>query len=544
MNPAKPRPLMRTKPRSRRTGLSAARRERIKVNMNEEYPGVGEPLSRLAEFFSTHQVNAYLVGGFVRDSLLGLPPGRDIDLAVEADPYRLGRSLADWLGAAFAPLGPAHGVARIVIPGTGDGSAQDGWLDDEAPSKAHGNGWTIDLAPLLGPIGEDLQRRDFTVDAMAVPLADWDTDSICDAVIDPLNGRQDLFSKSIRAIHPDIFRDDPGRLMRAVRLASQLRFRIMPDTVRMILDNAPLIAQVSSERVRDELLHILSLDGAKAFVEALDRLDLLCRIIPELAETKGVEQPRNHHYWDVWGHVIHAVEYAELVTKGHQNSPVYSLSPWTADTESHFSQALSGGHTRRTYLKLAALLHDIAKPQTKTTDETGRIRFLGHSEEGAKVVQCRLSQLRFPSAGVAAVSKMVTHHLRPRGAWHRRREPSPRAVYRYFRDVDDVAMDTLYLWMADYLAARGPELSLEQWGFHARMVAEMLEAGRGPRIAGPMDRLVTGHDLIETFDLKPGPLIGTILDRIDEARGTGEIATRDEGLKLAADVLEDTRREG
>ena len=115
--------------------------------------------------------------------------------------------------------------------------------------------------------------------------------------------------------------------MRAVRLASQLRFRIMPDTVRMILDNAPLIAQVSSERVRDELLHILSLDGAKAFVEALDRLDLLCRIIPELAETKGVEQPRNHHYWDVWGHVIHAVEYAELVTKGHQNSPVYSSHP-------------------------------------------------------------------------------------------------------------------------------------------------------------------------------------------------------------------------
>ena len=520
------------------------------TDSNTTLADVDSLLSRLDEFFRTRQVKAYLVGGYVRDSLLRLPAGQDVDLAVEADPYRLGRELADWLGAAFAPLGPAHGVARIVIPGGGPEfiSGENGDCGDleggESSPGTTGSGWTIDLAPLSGTIEEDLERRDFTIDAMAIPLADWENGVFGDSVIDPLNGRQDVVNKSIRAIQAGVFREDPGRLMRAVRLAGQLRFRIMPETARMVLDNAHLISMVSGERVRDELLNILALDGAKGYIEAMDRLDLLCRVIPELAETKGVEQPRNHHYWDVWGHVIHAVEYAELVTKGHQHSPIYSLSPWTAETESYFNQVLAGGHTRRTYLKLSALLHDIAKPQTKTTDETGRVRFLGHSEEGAKIVRRRLTQLKFHTRGVDAVSRMVNYHLRPRGAWHRREQPSPRAVYRYFRDVDDVAVDTLYLWMADYLAARGPELSLEQWAFHARMIAEMLKAGSEPRISSPMERLVTGHDLIAQFQLTPGPLIGTILDRTDEAQGTGEISTRAEALELAARVLEDIRREG
>ena len=514
------------------------------TDSNMNLAGIGSLLSRLDKFFSSRQVNAYLVGGYLRDSLLRLPVGPDIDLAIEADPYRVGRDLADWLGAAFAPLGPSHGVARIVVAGAGDVQSPTEWEDGEEPPASSGKGWTIDLAPLTGSIEDDLERRDFTINAMAVPLSLWETDALGEVAIDPFNGRQDLASRSIRALRSDLFRKDPGRLLRAVRLAGRLRFRLIPETARLVLENAPLVSQVSGERLRDEFLNILSLDGAKGYLEVMDRLDLLCRVIPELADTKGVEQPRNHHYWDVWGHVIHAVECAELVTKGHQNSPVYSLSPWTAETHAYFNQTMTGGHSRRTYLKLAALLHDISKPQTKTTDETGRVRFLGHSEEGATVVRSRLSKLRFHTRGIAAVSKMVNYHLRPLTMWQGRDQPTPRAVHRYFRDLDDVAIDTLYLWLADYLAARGPELSLEDWGVHARMVAHLLEAGGKPRTNDRTERLVNGHDLIEHFQLGPGPLIGTILDRIDEARGTGEIATRDEGLKLAADVLADIRREG
>ena len=516
-------------------------------------------MARLAGFFSSRQVDAYLVGGWVRDTLMRRPPSRDIDLAVAGDALQLGGALADSLGGGYAVIGREHGVARVVVsrrdgtepplrtsphatmpagePRMGSVPRPDGLDDEEGPGAAD-SGWTIDLASFTGTIEDDLARRDFTIDAMAVPLARWRSDPLDEAVIDPLNGRQDLAAKLVKAVGPGVFREDPGRLLRAVRLAGQLRCRLTPETARMAAENAHLVGQVSGERLRDEFLAILALDGARPFMEALDRLDLLCRVIPELEATKGVDQPRMH-YWDVWGHLIHTVEYAEGVTNGHQHSPVYSLTPWSAETKAHFDQVLPGGHTRRTYLKLAGLLHDIAKPQTKSVDETGRTRFLGHSELGADMVRERLAHLKFPNKVIDSVATMVNYHLRPDTMWQGLDYPTHRAVYRYFRDLGDAAIDTLYLSLADYLAAKGPEYSLEDWGVHARMVAYLLDAGSKPPVADRKDRLVTGRDLIEQFQLEPGPIFGEILDRIDEARGAGEISSREEGLALAAQLLED-----
>ena len=499
-------------------------------------------LARLAGFFSSRQVNAYLVGGCIRDALMGRPPGRDLDLAVQGDALQLGRALADSLGGGYGVIGREHGVARVLVPGHGAAPGPADGLADGEGRGAASSGWTIDLASFTGTIEDDLARRDFTIDAMAVPLTLWNSDSLDEVVIDPLNGRQDLLGKLVRAVGPGVFREDPGRLLRAVRLAGQLRFRLTPETARMVGGNAHLVGQVPGERLRDEFLAILALDGARPFLEVLDRLDLLCRVIPELEVTKGVDQPRMH-YWDVWGHLIHTVEYAEGVTNGHQHSPVYSLTPWDPQTRAHFDQVLAGAHTRRTYLKLAGLLHDIAKPQTKSVDETGRTRFLGHSELGADMVRERLTQLRLPNKVIDTVATMVNYHLRPDTMWQGLDHPTPRAVHRYFRDLGDAAIDTLYLSLADYLAAKGPEYSLEDWGLHARMVAYLLDASSKPRVSDRKNRLVTGRDLIEKLQLEPGPIFGEILDRIDEAQGTGEISSRDEGLALAACLLEDIRSE-
>ena len=514
------------------------------IHPDDIHTDIDSLLARLAGFFSSRQVDAYLVGGWVRDALMRRPTGRDIDLAVEGNALQVGSALADSLGGGYAVIGREHGVARVVVPRHDGTERADSPGSEEGPGmpETASEGWTIDLSPFTGPIEDDLARRDFTIDAMAVPLAKWDSDPLDEAVIDPLNGRHDLAARLVKAAGPEVFREDPGRLLRAVRLAGQLRSRLTPETARMVADNAHLVGQVSGERLRDEFLAILALDGARAFLEVLDRLDLLCRVIPELEATKGVDQPRMH-YWDVWGHLIHTVEYAEGVTNGHQHSPVYSLTPWDPQTKAHFDQVLAGGHIRRTYLKLAGLLHDIAKPQTKSVDETGRTRFLGHSELGADMVRERLSQLRLPKEAVDSVATMVNYHLRPDTMWQGLDHPTPRAVYRYFRDLGDAAIDTLYLSLADYLAAKGPEYSLEDWGVHARMVAYLLDAGSKPRVAHRKERLVTGRDLIEQFQLKPGPVFGEILDRIDEARGAGEISSRDEGLDLAARLLEDFRSE-
>ena len=501
----------------------------------ESLAGPWELVPRLIRFFSARQTSAYLVGGYLRDRLLPRVPSPnldpDLDLIVDGDPESLARGLAASLSAGFFAVSPSRGVFRVTARETGERGKP---------------AWSIDLKGFSGDVQEDLARRDFTVDAMALRLDDrltesWATDGWAGSVIDPFNGRQDLAEKRIRAVSPSVFQDDPGRLLRSVRLVAQVGFRLDPDTATLVRKDAHRLGLTSAERSRDEFLTILSLDGARAHLEVLDRLDLLCRLIPELAPAKGVDQPRVH-YWDVWGHTMHCVEEAEMVTKGHRNSPIYMFVPWTPESEAHFSQETGDGHTRGTMLKLAALFHDIAKPQTKSVEADGRTRFFGHSELGASMAEDRLTKMRLNSRSVALVSKMVEHHLRPNNMSKDVELPTPRAIHRYFRDLGEAAMDTVYLALADYLATNGPSLSQEHWSGHARMMEHILQSGAQQPVPMGQDRLLNGHDLIEHLGVEPGPLVGELLKKIIEAQSTGEIQTREEALALARESLPTQRR--
>ena len=494
------------------------------VNENSEIDAAGL-LSRLAGFFAGRgDADVWLVGGAVRDAIRGREV-HDIDLAVAGDSEPVGRAIADYLGGAPVPI-DAWNVTRVALPPP----------DDGAPP------FIIDVAGYYGSFDDDLRRRDFTVNAMAVPLRCWDSDERFGAIVDPLNGKADLVNRILRATSDDVFRDDPGRMLRGVRLAKSLDFRMTPETAKAIRQDAPLLHQVSAERVRDEFMAILAADGARAQLEVMARLDLLCRVIPELEATRDCEQPRAHHYWDVWGHLLHCVEYAEEITAGHRNNAIYTMAPWTAAEDAYFAEIIGDGQTRRTVLKLAALLHDIAKPQTRGPDENGRIRFLGHSEEGAQMVETRLPELRIAGRTTSLVSAMVLHHLRPSQLREGDKMPSRRAIYRYYRDVGDAAVDTLYLAMADFLAARGPELSPERWNNYARMIATVLETGAGA--ASPVSEegprpLANGHDLMNALHIPPGPRVGALLERLREAQAVGEVASREEALSLAARLLAD-----
>ena len=484
-------------------------------------------LTRLGGFFAARDDNeVWVVGGAVRDAIRGREI-HDIDLVVRGDAEPVGRAVADFLGGTPVVV-DAWNITRVALPPEVDG----------------GRPFIIDINGHHGSLDDNLGSRDFTVDAMALPLRCWDTDDRFDSIVDPLGGKGDLVRGVLRATSDEVFQEDPGRMLRGVRLASRLGFRMEPDTARAIRRDAHLLDRVSAERVRDEFMAILEADGARVQLEVLDRLDLLCRVIPELEATRDCDQPRAHHYWDVWGHLLHCVEYAEEVTAGHRNNAIYTMAPWTANEDVHFAEMVGDGHNRRTVLKLAALLHDIAKPQTKGPDQNGRIRFLGHSEQGAEMVQSRLPALRMARRTTDLVSTMVQHHLRPSQLRERDSMPSARAIYRYYRDVGDAAVDTLYLAMADFLAARGPELSPERWNNYARMIATVLEAGATPPAREEGARaLVNGHDLMDTLKLPPGPRIGALLDRLREAQAVGEISSREEALSLAARLLEDNASE-
>jgi len=265
----------------------------------------------------------------------------------------------------------------------------------------------------------------------------------------------------------------------------------------------------------------------------LDDLGLLTVMIPELSQTKGVVQPKEH-FWNVFDHSIKTVSAVSYLlrqeTWDYVDADTLAVTPWSNELAHHFAQEVSRGSTRASMLKLAALLHDIAKPQTKTIDNNGRIRFLGHAKEGAAMAVNILERLRFSGKEIRLVEAMIEHHLRPLQT-RNTGLPSRHALYRYFHDTGEAGIDILFLSLADHLAARGPQLDLNQWQEHARLVEYILcqRFQQEESVVAP-PKLIDGHDLLDTFGLSPGPRIGQLLETVREAQVTGELSTKEEAL--------------
>jgi poly(A) polymerase len=247
---------------------------------------------------------------------------------------------------------------------------------------------------------------------------------------------------------------------------------------------------------------------------------------------KKVAQPKEH-FWDVFDHSIETVAVVDfLLRRGtweYANEEVLAVVPWSPMLAQHFDLEVSHGSTRRLLLKLAALLHDIAKPQAKTIEASGRMRFLGHAKEGASMAANILERLRFSAKEIKLVEIMVRHHLRPMQMSHDEL-PTRRAIYRYFRDTGDAGIDILFLSLADHLATRGPHLELAEWREHAQVVEYILTQRFEQESLVVPPKLVNGHDLITIFGMSPGPKIGEVLEAVREAQAAGEIATREEAL--------------
>ena len=467
-------------------------------------------LARLADFLKSQNVHAWLVGGFVRDALLGRDTA-DIDIAVDTDVLKIAPHLANSMQGKFVLLDEVNRIGRIII-----------------------EDWTIDIASFTGTIEDDLARRDFTINAMAVDLSQLTaTEGSQDTkLIDPFGGHLDLDMSIIRMVTTTVFKDDPVRLLRAVRLAVELDFSIESKAEAEILRAALLITDVPGERIREELLRLLNFSHGGHIFADLDKLGLLTALIPELLPLKGVEQPKEHH-WDVFEHSINTVSAVDFILHqgvwDYHNQAELAIVPWTSATAQYFEQPVSSGSTRRSLIKLAALLHDISKPQTKAFDDNGRMRFLGHPETGAEVVEGILERLRFSTKEVKTVATMVKYHMRPT-QMSMDAMPTSRAIYRYFRDAGDAGIDTLYLSLADHLATRGPGLLQDQWEYHTKLVAYVLKEHFKQKKAAPV-RLIDGNDLINVFGMKPSAKLGELLEELREAQTAGELTTREEALE-------------
>ncbi|MEX2599157.1 MAG: HD domain-containing protein, partial [Dehalococcoidia bacterium] len=488
-------------------------------------------LARTEAVCAETETSVYIVGGSIRDALLGLPIP-ELDVTVIGDALALGKAIAARARGTFVPLDVEHGVGRVVITG-----------DD-------GNQSHLDLARMEdGSLQADLRRRDFTVNALALPLEaahhpDWP-----DHIVDPLGGVHDLRHGILRLASPTAFADDPARLLRAVRIAAQRALALDPSLKSSAIASCALVDQVAPDRLRDEFMLILETPDPTEALHLMDSLGLLMCLFPEMEPMRGCQQPAEHH-WDVLEHTLQAVGACQkLLARTGLPDEVLQAVPWDEKLQRRFAETFAHGFNRQAYVKLACLLHDIGKPATKTTEPSGRIRFLGHPDTGAAMAESIMVRLRFSGKAIKHVSLMVEEHLRPtqiapprsHNAPAEPRLPSRRAIWRYYRDLEDAAIDTLYLSLADHLAARGPEFEFPRWQRHATICSSILgsDTHQG-EVRKP--RLITGRDLIEQFRLKPGPRVGWLLEAIEEAAGAGEIATREEAVALASRLLGSVNR--
>jgi poly(A) polymerase len=459
------------------------------------------PVRVLADAFAAARREAWLVGGVVRDALLGRPLV-DVDLAVPGDPEGAARLAARALGGPCFPLSEAFGAWRAL---------------------SRDRSVACDVSPLQGAtIEDDLARRDFTVNAIAVPLGGGDP-------IDPFHGARDLETGVLRVLGADAYAADPLRPLRLVRLAAELGLAPDADTERLTRAAAARLGEPSGERVFAELRRLLCAPGALAGLELARRLGVLAAVLPEVAALEGVEQSRYHHL-DVYEHTVAVL--------GEQNALLApgGLEDVFGDGAAErlraiLDEPLADQLTRADALRLGALLHDVAKPQTRGVRDDNRVTFVGHDAAGAELARTILGRLRASERLRAHVAALARHHLALGFLVHER--PLDRAaVYRYLVRCDPVAVDVTVLSCADRLATRGRNAE-QAIDAHFALARELIEPALDWYAHGAPRPPLRGDELAAELGIEPGPELGRLLERLAEAVYTGEATTRAEAIELA-----------
>src|SRR6185312_12092680 len=419
--------------------------------------------------------------------LLGRPTD-DLDISLDGDPRRAARAIARATGGAAFQLSGAFGAWRVVGPG---------------------HGWHVDLVELRdADIGAGLAARDFTINAMAEPLAGG-------PVLDPHGGRADLEARRVRMVSRGALAEDPLRTLRAIRLVTELDLTLDEDTGRAVAAHAPAIDEVASERVFGELKRVVTADRARTGLALMDRYGLMAAVLPELEQLKGVEQNVFHHA-DVYDHTLEVLDAVAVLERGAQGEVIAE----------RLAEPLGDELTKGGGMRFAALLHDAAKPATRGELPDGRVTFVGHDAAGAELARGVLRRLRASQRLSDFVAALTLHHLRLGFLVHE--QPlDRRSVWRYLRATAPYSPEVTIFTVADRLATRGRNAE-EAIAAHVALAHELL----GHALAdAPREPLVRGDDLARELGIRPGPRLGELLARLEEDRFAGEIATRDDAIR-------------
>ncbi|HUA73863.1 MAG TPA: HD domain-containing protein [Solirubrobacteraceae bacterium] len=462
--------------------------------------------------------DAWLVGGAIRDRALGRGTA-DLDVVVDGDPAAAARAIADAAGrAACFALSEEFGAWRV--------SARD-------------SSWQVDVEPLRGgSLHADLALRDFTVNAIAEPVAGGEP-------IDPLGGLGDLAAGRLRAAGPGAFADDPLRVLRLVRVSVELGLEPEPQTLSLAREQAAALSRCSPERVFMELRRIVAAEDALRGLALMSELGATVVVLPELEALRGIGQNRFHHA-DVHDHTLEvlagtialerfAAGEDELGDRRRQELGA-ALGEHRAAVAELLAEPLADNLTRAHALRWGALLHDAAKPLTRGRLPGGRVTFIGHDERGAELAREVLGRLRASERLRAHVAALARHHLRLGFLVH---EPQPLArstVFAYLRTTEPVEVDVTLLSIADRLATRG-EKAQPAIAKHVQLAQAMLGDALRWREQGPPSPLLRGDELARELRIPAGPRLGGLLEQLAQAQYAGEVATREQALAHARELV-------
>ena len=481
-------------------------------------------LEKIMDALSVDQ-EIYLVGGAVRDLLISrVSP--DLDFAVPSNGISLARKVANALNAHFVPLDDERDTGRVVVI-------------DEGGTQTF-----LDFATYRGAtLDEDLRARDFTINAIAYNLRDG-------TITDPLGGGNDLRTKLIRACSDTSLSDDPVRILRAIRQAAAFGFHIDKNTRELMKQAASELVRISPERLRDEIFKILKGPKPDAAIRALEMLGVLQHIMPELLAMKGVDQSEPHVY-EVWTHTLAVLDHLDQIISAlrvgydaEKTNDMFTglltlrLGRYREQIAQHFSKQLNVDRSMRSLLFFAALYHDVSKPDTKTVEESGRIRFFEHDLKGVNIAAQRARSFNLSNDEIERLQVIIKNHMRIHFFADRlekeKQEPSRKAIYRFFRDSGEAGIDLVLLGLADVRGTRAHSLTIETWNIYLDVARILLENyWERPQEAVTPPRLINGNELMKELNLKPGTVVGQLLEAIRENQAAGKIEDREQALAFA-----------
>ena len=428
---------------------------------------------------------AYIVGGSIRDIILGRFPF-DYDIAVFGNPEKFAKKIAVKKSDHIIELGKKdHKIIRVIS-------------DNKIFDISSANGQTIE---------DDLLKRDFTINAMAYSLSSG-------RIIDCAGGMKDLADKKIRMVSDTAFEKDPVRLIRAYRIGASLNFEIDTNTVSAIRKNAKLIKNSAGERIRSEFLKILQTPESHLYISQMADTGLLFAIFPELGNLKACFQNRFHQY-DVFEHTMKAFYHLENILN---NKITHSIDENTASL-----------------LKFAILLHDTGKPLVKKVDNEGNVHFYGHSKKGAEITKEISSRLKLSTKEKYFIDFIIRNHIDPLHLFIAKSKGTltNKGITRFFIKCGDNTPCLLLHSIAD-MKGKGDASKEEFIEFAKNMILKYFSEFMQRK---KMPALITGNDLINIFGLSPSPLFKKIISKVEEARLSNQINTRQEALSLVKKIL-------